>query len=84
MASVLLREAFAFKHVAEVAAAVSADDLSATAIRIGTAFDAARVFFVEAWPTAARLEFGFRRVKGIVATPADERARRIQRLVLTG
>jgi hypothetical protein len=84
VARVLLREAFAFEHVAQVPAAVSADYLRAPTIRIRTAFDAARVFFIEAWPTAARLEFGFRREKRVIATPAYKRARRIQRLVLAG
>ena len=82
MASVLRREAFPFEHVAQVPAAVSADYLRAMTVRIRTAFDAARVFFIEAWPTASRLKFGFRREKRVVATPADKRARRIQRLVL--
>ena len=40
MASVLFREAFAFKDVAQVAAAVGADYLRAIPIRIGMAFNA--------------------------------------------
>ena len=82
VAGVLLRKAFAFEDVAQVAAAVSADYLGATAIRVGTAFDAAGIFFIEAGPAAARLEFCLRRVKRVVAAPADKRAGRIQRLVL--
>ena len=53
VAGVLLREAFAFKDVAQVAAAVGADYLRAIPIRIGMAFNALRVFFIEARPTAA-------------------------------
>jgi len=53
VASVLFRKAFTLEHVAQVPAAVSADYLGAMTIRVGMAFDPARVLVIEAWPTAA-------------------------------
>lgn len=83
VACILLREAFAFEDVAQVAAAVCANYLRATSIRVGTAFDAAWVFFIEARPATARLELSLCRVKRIVAAPTNKGAGRIQSLVLT-
>ena len=74
VSGIFLGEAFAFEHVAQVAAAVGADDLSAAPVRVLMTFHAARIFFIEAGPTAAGLEFGFSRVERVVATPADKRA----------
>src|SRR5215213_3607485 len=82
MAGVLLREAFAFEDVAQVAAAVSAEYLRATPVRVGMALHAAWVFFIEARPAAARLEFSLRRIQRVVAAPANKGAGRKQRLVL--
>ena len=81
MARVLLRKAFTFENVAEVSAAMRADDLYATPVRIWTTLDTARIFVVEAGPTAAGFEFGFRRIEWIVAAPAYKRARRKHRFV---
>lgn len=53
MAGVLLREAFAFENVAQVAPAVGADYLRTKPIGIRVALHASRVFFVEARPAAA-------------------------------
>ena len=82
MAGVLLREAFAFEDMAEMAAAISADYLRATPVHVQMALNAPRVFFIEARPAAARLEFSLRRIKRVVATPANEGAGRKLRLVL--
>ena len=65
-----------------MAAAVRADDLRATPVRVRMPLHASLVFFVETWPAAARLEFGLRRIEGVVAATADERAGRIELLVL--
>ncbi len=82
MASVLLREVFAFEDVAQVPAAVGADYLCATAVGVRMALHASGIFFIETGPAAARLEFGRSRVKRVVATPADKRAGRKQRVVV--
>ena len=65
-----------------MAATVSADYLRATTVGVSMALDAAAVFFIEAGPAAARLEFGLRRVQWIVAAPTDKGAGRVQTLVL--
>ena len=83
VAGVLLCETFTLEDVAQMTAAVSADYLRATTVRVGKALDAAPVLFIEARPAAARLEFGLRRVKWVVAAPTDKGTGRVQPLVLT-
>jgi hypothetical protein len=82
VASVLLREAFAFKDVAQMAATMTADYLNATPVRIPMALHGAREFVVKAGPTATRLELGLGRIERVVAAPANKSAGRIQRFVL--
>ena len=60
MAGVLLGEAFAFEHVAQMAAAVCADYFRATPIGVHMSLYAPWVFFIEAGPATARLEFSLR------------------------
>ena len=74
--SVLVSEAFAFKDVAQVTAAVSAEYLRATPVLIETALYAFWIFFIEAGPAAARIEFGLRRKERVVAAPANKSSRR--------
>jgi hypothetical protein len=57
MTGVLLGEAFAFEDVAEMAAAVRANYLRATPVRILESLNGPRVFVIEAGPATTRLEF---------------------------
>ena len=65
------------EDVAQVAAAVGADDLGPAAIGVGDAPDAALDLVVEARPAAAAVELVLRAVERGVALPADVGARRI-------
>ena len=74
---VLIREAFAFEDVAQVTAAVGADYLRVTPVRILMTHHTARVFFIEAGPTAALiLNLASAGIKWVVAAPANKCARR--------
>ena len=81
MAGVLPRKAFAFEDVAQVAAAMGADYLYATAVGVRMALHASRVFFIKARPAAARFEFSLRRIKWVIATTTNKGAARKQCLV---
>ncbi len=82
MAGVLPGEAFPFKDVAQVTAAVGADYFRTTTVRVRMSLHASWVFVIEAGPAAARFKFSFCRIEGVVAAPANKSAGRKQRLVL--
>ena len=82
MAGVLLCKAFVFEDVAQVAAAVGANYLRATPVRIPMALHTPWVFIIEARPAATRLEFSLRRIERVVAASTNKSAGRKQCLVL--
>lgn len=84
MACVLGCKAFSFKDMAQMSAALSADDFCTPAIRIGDMLDSPGNFIVEAGPAAARLEFVFAAVELRIALPTDIGADRFVVLVFAG
>src|SRR5690606_3238914 len=71
MPRVLGRKAFAFKHMAEMAAAVAADDLDTTAVGVGVTLHRAGDLVVKAGPATVAVELVGRLVQRGVALPAD-------------
>src|ERR1044072_2492475 len=61
-----------------------ADYLRATPVRVLNSLDGLRIFFIEARPAAARLEFSLCRIERVVTAPANKRAGRKHLLVLAG
>ena len=84
MAGVFVCEAFALEDVTQVGMAVSASDFDASSIRIYMALHAVWVFFIEARPAAARMEFGLCRIERVVAASTNKRAGREKLIVLAG
>jgi hypothetical protein len=82
VARVFIGEAFALEDVAQVCVAMSAENFCAPAIRIHMPLDTPWVLIIKTRPTTARMKFCFRRIERIIATPANERARRKQPVVL--
>jgi hypothetical protein len=81
---VLLREALALKNVAEMAAAVIANDLYPVTVGIANLLDGAGDFVVEAWPAAAGAELILAIVKGRITTATDEYAVYLEVIILVG
>ena len=69
---------FSHEDVAEMAAAIVAQDLRAESVGVGHLFDRAFDLIVEAGPTAIAGEFVIGAVERCVATPADIGARIFQ------
>lgn len=71
MPSVLGRHALAFEDVAEMSAAMIADDLRSPTISVSNAFDGVADLVVEAGPTAPRVELAGRFIQRRVAPSAE-------------
>ena len=80
---IFVGQAFPFEDVAEVAAAMGTDDLGATPVCVRVPPNSSRIFFIEAGPAAAGVEFSLSRIKWVVAPPANKRAGRKEPVVLT-
>lgn len=70
--------------MAQVAAAVGADDLRAAPVGVGFAAHGAFDFVVEAGPSAARVKFVFGAVQGRLALPAHVNAGRFVVPIFSG
>ena len=73
MTRVLVGHAFAFEHMPEVAATVSAKNFDSPAVRVGFAFDGLFDFVVETRPTAPGMKLVLRALERCVAPAADVR-----------
>ena len=78
------REPFAKEHVAEVAAAVSALNLDAVAIRVGQTLHGTGDLVIEGWPPAVSVELVLGAVELGVAAAANVGAGFVEVIVLAG
>jgi hypothetical protein len=82
VAGVFIRKAFALEDVTQMGMAVSAKYFDASSVPVYMTLHALRVFFIEARPAAARIEFGLCGIERIVAAPTNKGAGREKLIVL--
>src|SRR5690606_36503245 len=81
---ILFRESLACKYMAEVTAAVRADDLRTSSVRIRHSIDRARDFVIKARPSAVGVKFVVRTVKRGITSPAYISSRFLMLVILSG